>query len=131
MPIIFITGAGDTASGVRAMKLGALDFLAKPVDDGELLKVVARAVEIDIRARAQYTQHAAAKEKMARLTVREGEVMNLVVTGMRNKRIAYRLGISEKTVKVHRQHIMQKTEAPSVPDLVRISELAVETPKPS
>jgi len=131
MPIIFITGAGDTASGVRAMKLGALDFLAKPVDDEALLKVIARAVEIDIQARAQNTQHAAAKEKMARLTVREIEVLTLVVNGARNKQIAHRLGISEKTVKAHRGRVMQKVEAKSVTDLVRISELGAETPKPA
>ncbi len=130
MPIIFITGAGDTASGVRAMKQGAIDFLVKPVDNDKLLEVVERAVEIDIQARAQNAQHVAAMEKMARLTVREGEVLNLVVTGMQNKRIAHRLGISEKTVKVHRQHVMQKADAKSVIDLVRISEFTAETPKP-
>jgi FixJ family two-component response regulator len=129
MPIIFITGAGDTASGVRAMKLGAVDFLAKPVDDEELLGVVARAIESDHNARRQYTQYIAAKEKMARLTTREGEIMDMVVKGLRNKQIAGTLGISEKTVKAHRGHVMQKVGADSVTDLVRILALSTQAQK--
>jgi FixJ family two-component response regulator len=126
MPMIFITGGGDTASGVRAMKQGALDYLAKPVDDEELLRTIAQAVEIDTQARIQYTQHAGALEKIARLTAREGEIMSLVVKGLRNKQIADALKISEKTVKVHRGHVMQKMEARSVTDLVRLSEITAD-----
>ena len=126
MPIIFITGGGDTTSGVRAMKQGAVDYLSKPVDDEELLTTIAQAVETDTKARIQYTQHAGALEKIARLTSREGEIMSLVVKGMRNKQIADALKISEKTVKVHRGHVMQKMEARSVADLVRLSEVTAD-----
>jgi FixJ family two-component response regulator len=126
LPIIFVTGAGDTSSGVGAMKQGAVDFLSKPVDEQELLRVVARAVEIDTQARDQYAQHVAAKKKIARLTKREGEIMHLVIKGMRNKQIAFALGISEKTVKAHRGRVMHKVEADSVADLVRISETATD-----
>jgi two-component system sensor kinase FixL len=128
MPIIFITGAGDTSSGVRAMKQGAVDFLSKPVDDELLLKAVARAVETDKQARSRYAQHVAAKEKVARLTAREVEIMALVVKGMRNRQIADTLGISEKTVKAHRGRVMEKVEAGSVANLVRISEIAADVP---
>jgi FixJ family two-component response regulator len=126
MPMIFITGGGDTASGVRAMKQGALDYLSKPVDDEELLGAIAQAVEIDTQARIQYMQHAGALEKITRLTAREGEIMSLVVKGLRNKQIADVLKISEKTVKVHRGHVMQKMEARSVADLVRLSEVTAD-----
>ena len=128
LPIIFITGAGNTSSGVRAMKQGAVDFLSKPVDDEVLLRAVARAVETDKEARSRYAQHVAAKEKIARLTAREVEIMALVVKGMRNKQIADTLGISEKTVKAHRGHVMEKVEAGSVANLVRISEIAADVP---
>ncbi len=128
MPIIFITGAGSTSAGVHAMKQGAVDFLSKPVDDDELLSVVARAVETDHEARARHAQQVAATEKVARLTAREGEIMGLVVKGMLNKQIAHELGISEKTVKAHRGHVMEKVEAGSVTDLVRISEIAANNP---
>ena len=128
MPIIFITGAGNTSSGVRAMKQGAVDFLSKPVDDEVLLRAVARAVETDKQARSRYAQHVAAKEKVARLTAREVEIMALVVKGMRNKQIADTLGISEKTVKAHRGHVMEKVEAGSVANLVRLSEIAADVP---
>jgi two-component system sensor kinase FixL len=128
MPIIFITGAGNTSSGVRAMKQGAVDFLSKPVDDEVLLRAVAHAVETDKQARSRYAQYVAAKEKITRLTAREVEIMALVVKGMRNKQIADTLGISEKTVKAHRGHVMEKIEAGSVANLVRISEIAADVP---
>ena len=125
-PVIFITGGGNTAAGVRAMKQGAVDFLSKPVNEEELLNAIARAVEVDERVRARIARHAAAKEKLARLTAREAEVMSLVVKGLLNKQVADALGISEKTVKVHRGHVMQKVEARSVTDLVRLSEITAE-----
>lgn len=128
MPIIFITGAGSTSTGVRAMKQGAVDFLSKPVDDDEFLRVVARAVETDHEARTRHAHQVAAKEKVARLTAREGEIMGLVVKGMLNKQIAHTLGISEKTVKAHRGRVMEKVEAGSVTDLVRISEIVANSP---
>jgi FixJ family two-component response regulator len=124
MPIIFITGASSTSTGVRAMKQGAVDFLSKPVDSDELLRVVARAVETDQQARARYVRQVAAKEKLARLSARQGEIMGLVVMGMRSKQIAGVLGISERTVEAHRRNIMRKVGARSVTDLVRYSEIA-------
>jgi FixJ family two-component response regulator/signal transduction histidine kinase len=128
MPVIFISGAGDTSSGVRAMKQGAMDFLSKPIDDEVLISTVARAIEADRQGRDQYAKYVAAREKTAKLTKREAEVMDLVVSGLRNKQIAATLGISEKTVKAHRGHVMQKVGARSVTDLVRISEIASNNP---
>jgi len=128
MPIIFMTGAGDTSSGVLAMKQGAVDFLSKPIDDEVLISTIARAIEADRQGRDQYAQHVAARQKAAMLTKREAEIMDLVVSGLRNKQIAATLGISEKTVKVHRGHVMHKVGARTVTDLVRISEFAANSP---
>ena len=126
MPVIFITGAGDTSSGVRAMKQGALDFLIKPVENRTLLDAVARAIDIDHRTRDRHEQVVTASERVATLTPREGEIMDLVVQGLRNKQIAGTLGISEKIVKAHRGRVMEKVRANSVTDLVRISQSAAE-----
>jgi PAS domain S-box-containing protein len=126
VPIVFITGAGNTAAGVQAMKQGAVDFLSKPVDDEELLEIIAGAVDIHEQAQIRIARHADAVEKIARLTARETEVMSLVVKGMLNKQIADALGISEKTVKVHRGHVMKKVEVRSVTDLVRLSEITAD-----
>jgi len=128
MPIIFITGAGDTQSGVTAMKQGALDFLEKPVDGEKLMELVDRAIEIDYQARGYYTQHLLAKEKLTRLTPREAEIMKLVVKGQLNKQIAYSLGISEKTVKVHRGRVMKKLETRSLAEMIRVSRIAAHAP---
>jgi FixJ family two-component response regulator len=123
LPIIFITGAGDTASSVRAMKQGAVDFLPKPVDEEVLLSTIALAVETDRQVRTLYTQQVAAKEIYVNLTPREREIMLLVVEGKLNKQIAHTLNISEKTVKAHRGNLMRKVAVRSVPELVRFSEL--------
>jgi PAS domain S-box-containing protein len=125
-PIIFITGAGDTASGVHAMKMGAMDFLSKPVDEQRLLEVIGRGLEADRKSSSQHALRSAAKKSTATLTSREKEVMALVTSGQRNKQIAHALSISEKTVKVHRGRVMQKVGAGSLADLVRISELAAD-----
>ena len=125
LPIIFITGGGDTVSGVRAMKEGASDFLSKPIDEKRLLDAVALATENSRDAREQEMQLMVAQEKVGKLTPREKEIMDLVVKGMRNKQIAGVLGISEKTVKVHRGRVMQKVEVRTVADLVHIAETAV------
>ena len=125
-PIIFITGAGDTASGVRAMKMGAMDFLSKPVDDKRLLELVCRALEADRKNRADHALRLAAMKAKATLTLREKEVMALVCSGQQNKQIAHALSISENTVKIHRGRVMKKVGAGSVADLVRISELAAD-----
>ena len=123
MPVIFITGAGDTATGVHAIKEGAADFLVKPIDNDELLQVVARAIESDRQARDRHGKYMIARKKIDKLTAREKEVMHLVVSGLRNKQIAGRLEISEKTVKAHRGQVMQKVELQSVTDLVLLTEL--------
>jgi FixJ family two-component response regulator/signal transduction histidine kinase len=125
LPMIFITGGGDTASGVRAMKEGASDFLSKPIDEKRLLDSVALATKNSRVAWEQEMQHMVAQEKVGKLTPREIEIMDLVVQGMRNKQIAGTLGISEKTVKVHRGHVMQKVGARTVADLIHVAETAI------
>jgi FixJ family two-component response regulator len=124
LPIIFMTGAGDTESGVNAMKGGAVDFLSKPVEDDALFEVIADAIEKDRLDRAQHDRQVCARKIIATLTKREKEVMRHVVTGTPNKLIAYKLGISEKTVKAHRGRAMHKAGARSIVDLVAISALA-------
>ncbi len=120
LPMIFITGHGDIPSSVRAMKEGAVDFLTKPFDDEELLGAIRRALARDAEALKQWDGVRSVRERAARLTPREREVMDLVVTGMLNKQIAYDLGTSEKTIKVHRARVMEKMEAASVAELVRL-----------
>jgi PAS domain S-box-containing protein len=127
MPIIFITGAGDTSSGVTAIKHGAVDYLEKPIDSEKLLEIIARAIKIDLQARNHYSQHKTAKEKIATLTPREAEVMELVVKGRLNKQIAHTLGIREATVKVHRSRVMQKLEVLSLAELIHVSGFVADT----
>jgi len=124
LPMIFITGGGDTSSGVRAMKEGASDFLSKPIDEERLLHAVELATKNSRVMREAKMRQMVAEEKVAKLTPREIEIMDLVVKGMRNKQIAGALGISEKTVKVHRGHVMQKVGARSVSDLIHVAEKA-------
>jgi FixJ family two-component response regulator len=124
LPIIFMTGAGDTESGVNAMKNGAVDFLPKPVENEVLFSVIEDAIEKDRHARALFHRQVRAREKIATFTKREKEIMKYVVTGLPNKEIAYQLQISEKTVKAHRGQVMKKSGAKSIVDLVTISELA-------
>jgi two-component system sensor kinase FixL len=126
LPVIFLTGAEDTSSSVAAMKYGAVDYLSKPVDADLLLTVIEQAIERDRIAREDYALKCAAREKLAKLTPRELEVMALVVEGMPNKIVAYQLGITEKTVKAHRGNVMHKIGIRSLPELVRISELVAD-----
>ena len=122
LPIVFVTGHGDVPSSVRAMKGGAVDFLLKPFGADELLLAVATAME---RGRAESLareETAALAARAATLTPREREVLALVVTGLLNKQVAARLGISEKTVKVHRARVMEKMAAHSLAELVRLAE---------
>ena len=124
LPIVFITGHGDVPSSVRAMKAGAVDFLQKPFNDQELLDCVQRALT---RSREQRAEQAARDEIQSRvdtLTPREREVLLHVVTGKLNKQIAGDLNITEKTIKVHRGRVMQKMQANSVADLVRMVQKA-------
>lgn len=121
-PIIFLTGRNDARSGVRAIKGGALDYLTKPVEDIGLLNAVAKGIDLDLKLRQQQKQIQELQRLYNRLTEREREVLRLVIRGLLNKQIAYELGIVEKTVKVHRGHIMQKLGVHSVAALVRLSE---------
>ena len=124
LPIIFMTGDGDTESGVNAMKNGAVDFLSKPVENKILFAVIAGAIEKDRHAQALFGRRVNARKMIATFTKREKEVMSYVVKGMPNKITAYHLHISEKTVKAHRGQIMNKSGAHSIVDLVTISRLA-------
>lgn len=123
-PVIFLTGAGDIPTSVRAMKAGAIDFLTKPVDDADLLTAIARAVRIDFESRHVSAEREAIKARFAGLTPREHEVMTHVIAGRLNKQIAGDLGTVEKTIKVHRGRVMEKLGVRSVADLVRLAEKA-------
>jgi FixJ family two-component response regulator len=122
IPIIFITGHGDIPMTVRAMKAGAVDFLAKPFRDQDLLDAVATAIQRDRTRREHENTVADLKRHFAFLTPREREIMALVASGLMSKQIAARIELSEITVKVHRSHIMKKMRARSVADLVRMAE---------
>jgi FixJ family two-component response regulator len=119
IPIIFITGHGDIPSSVKAMKAGAVDFFPKPFNDEDLLKAIREAIERDQQERSERAGRAEAARRFETLTAREREVMALVVRGMLNKQIAFALGASEKTVKIHRGRVMEKMNVQSVADLVR------------
>jgi FixJ family two-component response regulator len=122
LPIIFITGHGDVPTSVRAMKGGAIDFLQKPFNDQELLDCVHRALARSREQQAERAERAELRGHLDTLTPREREVLLQVVTGKLNKQIAGDLGIAEKTIKVHRGRVMQKMQAGSVADLVRMVE---------
>lgn len=126
LPIIFMTGYGDISMSVRAMKAGAVDFLAKPFRDQDLLDAVLSAVERDLSRRRDIERYSEVAARYNTLTVREREVLDAVVQGLMNKQIAFNLGISEITVKLHRGNVMRKMEAKSLADLVRTMEQANE-----
>jgi|HubBroStandDraft_6_1064221.scaffolds.fasta_scaffold03406_11 FixJ family two-component response regulator len=121
-PIIFMTGHGDIPMSVRAMKAGAVDFLAKPFRDQDMLDAVAAAIQRDQQARQADDAASALRVAYDLLTVREREVMVLVTSGLINKLVAAQLGLSEITVKVHRGQVMRKMGARSLADLVRMAE---------
>ena len=122
IPIVFITGHGDIPMSVRAMKAGAVEFLTKPFRDQELLDAIQQALERDRNAREQRAEIEELRSRYRLLTPREREVMALVVTGLLNKQIAGELGTSEASVKVHRQHVMEKMRAGSLAALVRMAD---------
>lgn len=122
VPIIFITGHGDIPMSVKAMKNGAVDFLPKPVKEAELLRAVEQALARADHERAERQELEDIQRRLETLTPREREVMKLVVKGLLNKQIAFELGTVEKTVKVHRAHVMEKMEVQSLAELVRLCE---------
>ena len=121
-PIIFMTGHGDVSMSVRAMKAGALDFLAKPFRDQEMLDAVAAAIQRDKQARLVDDASAQLQASYKLLSKREREVMALVTSGLMNKHVAARLGIRDITAKIHRRNLMQKMKAKSLAELVRMAE---------
>jgi len=121
-PIVFITGHGDVATSVQAMKAGAIDFIEKPVHEEALLHAVRHAIAKSDALRQARTESADVSRRLEALTPRESEVLTHVVAGRLNKHIAADLGITEKTVKVHRARVMEKMEARSVAELVRLTE---------
>ncbi len=123
IPIIFMTGHGDVPMTVQAMKAGAVDFLTKPFRPQEMIDAVSRAIAADRKRRANEDSVSELRLLYESLTAREREVIALVSTGLRNKRIAAELGVSEITVKVHRLHVMRKMKARSLADLVRIADI--------
>jgi FixJ family two-component response regulator len=128
--IVFITGHGDVATSVKAMKAGAVDFLTKPFAGKDLLDAIQRALAKDTRDLGTEARIAEIRQRVSLLTPREAEVFALVVTGMLNKQIASELGVGEKTVKVHRARVMEKMRAGSVAELVRLADaVGVIVPK--
>lgn len=122
IPVIFITGHADIPMSVEAMKSGAVEFLTKPFRAQSLLDVIQRALERDRVVREKQKQIAEWKGRHNSLSAREREVMSLVVSGMLNKQIAAELGASEPTIKLHRGRVMQKMQAKSLPELVRMAD---------
>jgi FixJ family two-component response regulator len=120
IPVIFITGHGDVPMAVEAMQLGAFDFLQKPFLDQDLIDRVQKALARDQQTRAALQKHAQIRERLESLTPREREVLELMSKGQQNKVMAGELGLSQRTVEIHRAHVMEKMGANSVAQLVRM-----------
>ena len=123
IPIVFISGHGDIPMSVKAMKAGAIDFLPKPFRDQDMLDAVTRALDQDRKRRDEDKNLSKLRHLFETLTPREREVLPLVISGLMNKQMAYRLKVSEITVKIHRGQVMKKMEARSLADLVRMAEM--------
>ncbi|MBW9266569.1 MAG: response regulator transcription factor [Candidatus Thiodiazotropha sp. (ex. Lucinisca nassula)] len=121
IPVIIITGHGDVPMAVRAMKSGAVDFIEKPFNDEMLLESIRHALALDVKQRDMQKQRAEIATRLARLTPREHEVMVMVTNGKANKEIASSLGVSAKTVEAHRARVMEKMQANSLAELVRMA----------
>jgi FixJ family two-component response regulator len=131
IPVIFITGHGDIPMAVEAMQHGAFDFLQKPFRDQDLIDRIQRALERDARSRTALAQHTRIRERMESLTPREREVLALMTQGKPNKVMAAALGVSQRTVEIHRARVMEKSGAASLAQLVRmVMDLETEPNKP-
>jgi len=131
MPVVLMTGHGDIPMSVRGMKAGAVDFLTKPFRDQDMLDAVTVAIERDRATRAENSGLEGLRALHAELSPREKQVMALVATGLMNKQIAFELGLSEITVKIHRGAAMRKMNAKSLADLVKMAEALKLTPSPA
>jgi FixJ family two-component response regulator len=129
IPVIFITAHGDVPMTSRAMKAGAIEFLMKPFQKEELLAAVRHGLEMDRIQREEQAEVSILQSRVEQLTTREREVLDLVVTGLINKQIGAQLGLSEVTVKIHRSRVMQKMEATSLAELVRMSDRLKPRPR--
>ncbi len=126
LPILFITGHGDVPMAVRAMREGAVDFLQKPFEDQALLDRIQQSLDRDAVHRRELRERRGIVERISRLTSREREVMDLVIAGLANKNVASRLGVSRRTVEIHRARVMEKMGATSLAHLVRMAMTAGE-----
>jgi RNA polymerase sigma factor (sigma-70 family) len=130
LPVIILTGHADVPMAVRAMKAGAFDFIEKPFNDQLLLERIHQAIELDLRHQAVRSEQETLRARLALLSAREQEVLELLLAGRSNREMAEHLQISSKTIEVHRARVMEKMQAPSLPELVQLV-LAARRPTPS